>query len=799
MSEVRFLQKLAAWHRTLLPVGVTMAATIFLLSIQEAAKTATRLPPQVGFIPVESRVLAVSSSLNGIWQNLGNHTARLSDPAPESFWAEMNNTLHVLSQRCFALQTPEDLNFAGFDANRGFSFALVNEWPDFLLSLPVRDNKKALDFLGTLFVEPIPVSLALPNSNEGATRIVVTAHRLENARLCEVPENAPFQSNPRIVNIGFDHDVTWSPNQTEVSLFLVPDGPGPARMELSCRIVLEDGTSQPCDCQINYNGPCDQPFVNDFGTPALMQWDGAGSPGPGDSAIWASENEDLFAGFVDRYMLIATRPELVRTAADRRDERATRLLGDNALLGLIDQFHAEAEAGDATLMGLLRGIEEPVVGTVPFSITAGPDRIQLRAALPIDTFGFDVFENLVANSAAPAPALTNDVPFAALFNDPAIGVYLNLLDEIYTKYARQIADELEDGGPALAPDEIVIVEPEPIDAPLSPDDDMHSDRDGADVFPNAGSNGSQNSVTENEFVRVEGTAATNCSPFGQATRNPSIYDGLGNFAPLVQGIMAMDIVGPLEGYLLDLRDGVPEVVLVQHGLVPSRLERLIDTTRERLKEARDIEVLCLARTAYLEDRGAKNLSVVTDEFMGLLGDEGPELVERYTIQETDIIRHPEAAQFEFDTADYRDSLDRFEIGFIPPPVSDLDIRYRFARQGHVGLDIEALRNNAFRLAFGRLADGSVAFATDARTLERFLAILASPAAEAGRSTGDKVWFKGNPEHLVTLGLLYPVEEVRSYFTTGGFEVLDQYRAVRVSVLPSENFRGLSIDAELTHD
>ncbi len=797
MSEDRFFRNLATWHRALLPVAVTMAATIFLLSIQEATKTGTRLPPQVGFIPVESRALAVSSSLDGIWQNLGNHTARLRDPAPESFWAEMNTSLHGLSQRCIALQTPEDLSSAGFDVNRGLSFALVNEWPDFLLSLPVRDDTLALDFLGTLFVEPIPVNIALPNAEEGVTRIVVTADRVENARVCEVPENAPFQSNPRLLSVGVDHDVTLSQDQTEISLFLVPDGRGPARMELSCRLVLEDGTSRPCDCRIDYSRRCDQPFVNDVSTPTLMQWDNARLPGPGNVTIWTSENEDMFAGFVDGYMLIATRPERVRTAADRRDERATRLLGDNALLGLIDQFHTEAEAGDATLMGLLRGIEEPVVGTVPFSITAGPDRIKLRAALPIDTFGFDVFENLVANSAAPAPALTDNVPFAALFNDPAIGLYLNLLDDIYTKYALQIADDLEDGGAVLAPDEITIIEPEPIEDRFGSGDDMDSDRKGADVSPDA--DDGPNLVTEDRSLGSEGPAATDCWSLGQASRNPSIYDTLGNFAPLVRGIMALDTVGPLEGYLLDLRDGVPEVVLVQHGLVPSRLERLIDRAREQMKEARDIQVLCLARAAYWEDQGRKTLPVVSDEFLELLGDEGPDLVERYTIQETDIVRKPEAAPYEFESAAYRDTLDRFEIGFVPPPVSDLDVRYRFARQGQDELDIEALRNNSFRLAFGRLVDGSVAFATDARTLERFLAILASRTAEAGRSTGDKLWVKGNPEHLVTLGLLYPVEEVRSYFSTGGFEVLDQYRSVRVSLLPSENFSGLSIDAELTHD
>ncbi|WP_300073794.1 hypothetical protein [uncultured Ruegeria sp.] len=770
MSEGRLFRSLTVWKHALLPVAVTMAVTLFLFSFLEAAKTTTRLPPQVKFIPVESQALAVSSSLDGIWRNLSNHIARLVDPAPNSFWADMNGTLYELSARCIAVQTAEDLSNAGLDTARGLSFALIDGGQDFLLSLPVHDEDRALELFGKLFMDPVPITLTPPDADATAEQMVVTADRLENARLCEVPSGAPFQGDPRPIEPGADHEIMLSVEQEELTLYLVPDGAGPMRLELSCRAYFEGGASQPCDCRIDYGSSCDQSFVQDSGTQPLTRWDSE----PGDMAMWTSENEDLFVGFVDRYMLIAAGPERIQSAVGRRDERATRLLGDNALLGLVEQFHTEAEAADATLLGLFRGIEEPVMGSVPFSISAGPDRIRLRSALPIDTFGFEVFENLISDTAAPAPNLTNGAPFAGLFNDPSIGNYLTLLDEIYGKSKRRLADELHSDASFAEPVEVVIVDPVVTELPKVSDED-----------------------TDGRLVN--GNALTSCASIGQENKDPSIYDMLGNFAPLARGIMTLDSVGPLEAYLLDVRDGVPEVVLVQHGLVPWRMEDLINRTRKQMKEARDIEVLCNARAAYWKERGENALPSFTNDFIEFLGGEGPELVDYYMIQDDVILPDPDAQPFEFDTDAYRDSLGRFDIGYIPPPVSDLDLRFRFDARDRAELDIEALQNNAFRLAYGRLADGSVAFAMDAATLDRFLGILASPADDPDRMAENKLWFEGNPEDLVTLGLLYPVEEVRSLFATGGFEVLDQYRSMRLSVLPGESFRGLLLDAELVHD
>ena len=161
------------WRAALLPVAIAVSVTMILLGVVDATKTARRLPPQIAYIPVESRILAVSSSLNSLWRNLGSHLARLSSPVPESFWAEVNTSLREISARCIAFDTPDDLRAAGLDPDHGISVALVgNRQLDFLGSLPVTDRETALATIGALFMSPVPVWLASPDPTASVASVL---------------------------------------------------------------------------------------------------------------------------------------------------------------------------------------------------------------------------------------------------------------------------------------------------------------------------------------------------------------------------------------------------------------------------------------------------------------------------------------------------------------------------------------------------------------------------------------------------------------------------------------------------
>lgn len=777
MKPGRIFGREPLWSRALLPVTVAVAATMILLTAVEATKSARRLPPQVGYIPADSQLAALTSSLDGLWRNLGHHTARLRDPQPDSFWQEMNESLHEISARCLPLDTVADLVTVGLDPSGGLTLAVG--WDgEMLVTLPVGDPDRALGTLAALLRPPVQVALTIPEAPYGAGVQGYLLHldRLENATLCAVPPGAPLRGGPQLLAEGSDVEIAAGLQRADTELFLAPSGPVPTKMTLSCRAVLDDGTTAACDCTIDGTVPCDEPYFPDGPPDPLQLASGDGSGSPDGIEVWTDEDESLFAGFTQGRMLISTNAELIREAEARRRDRETRFLGDNALAGLVESFQTSTTKGNAAILGLFRGLREPLSGSIAVSITAGPDDIRLSAALPLDTLGLDVLDRLVADAAVPPPPVTAGTPLRVLLNDPAAGGYGTLANRLYAELTRQPQDPRiaaspspgEFGEPPLGP---AVVDGRPDNAATVP-------------------------------------PMPDCRPTRDGYATKSLYDLLGNFAPLARGLALLDPIGPLEGYLLDLRDGVPEVVLVQRGMPPERMEGLIRQTRTRMKADRDIDILCRARAALWAADGGLSFPVPAERLLPYLGEEGGALVHLYTVEDEIIDLRPEPEdqeeappeqEPEFDGPAYRDGKGRFDIGYIPPPVTDLDIRYRFAGSEAGDIDTAALKSDAFRLAYARLADGAFAFGTDARTLERFLSALASPASGTDSATHDKLLIEGNPEQLVTLGLLFPQDEIRSLFTTGGFDVLDQYRGFRLSVRPSEQFPGLALDAELTRD
>ncbi|WP_170766612.1 hypothetical protein [Ruegeria lacuscaerulensis] len=821
----------AVWRRALLPVAITIAVTMILLGALDATKSARRLPPQVAFIPVESKFVVVTSSLDSLWSNFGNHAVRLADREPYSFWDDINEKLALLMRQCITFENTDDLTDAGLDPSKGLSFAWLSGG-DFLLTLPISDRDRALETVAAFSDEAASVYLSHSAPGSDVTAIRVTPQWAESAVLCAVPPGAPLDGKPQILTGPTEFAVPAVPEMEtyylELELLFAARGIGEPRLAFTCEVLLRDGGTQPCDCDVppypeGSSERCDEIQVVSWNAgPQLELLSDFSETQDEHVPVWETDL-GFFSGLFEDRLLIASDPELVSSAAERREERSARLLGDNALIGLVDQFYADAIDGEATVLGLIRDIESPVADTLPFGLTIGPNRARLRAALSLDPLGFDVLNRLISPSAAKPLVQTSDAPLTALLNDPAIGAYFTVADRLFGEWNRRKTHEPEGADPIVTPvEEEIVVPVAPTEAAQNAPAIVVDDtliQPGEQVV----------TVIPEELVDAHlGPVSTSlgCASVTDNSAPPSLYDKIGSFAPLARGLTKLSNIGPLEGYLLDVRDGVPEIVLVQHGLAPETMEQLVYDTRSEMKQARDVDVLCRARTQFWRESGGPAFPVYPNSLLHYLGAEGPELLNRYDLQEEIVktrrtldqltnvspvvaywddtlgltrVDRPPPVPYDFDIPTYRDGLASFDIYYLPPPITDLDLRYRIDTQNHGDIDVDALRNDAFRLAFAQLEGGSVAFGTDAHTLNRFLTMLDQPTAKSGRVEVDKLLIVGNPEQLITLMLLYPHDEIRSLATTGGFEVLDQYRTLRLALRSTEGFNGLALDMELAHD
>ncbi|MDU9004360.1 hypothetical protein [Sedimentitalea todarodis] len=783
MSDNTLIRRMRAWRVALLPVALTISATMIVLGILDATKAARRLPPQIGYIPVDSRALAVTSSLDSLWRNLARHTTRLGRPNSESFWADINESLRNFSERCIPLASSDDLRSAGLNPSQGLSMAVIGDAQlDLLTTLPVEDRDFLWSSLQRWSLSSVPVWLSAmdPDHEVSAFRLIV--ENPQNGVLCHVTTGAPLAGDVRLVSA--TEDIPVPPGATTAELFFAPKLPGPSAITLRCETVLPDGTIAPCRCEID-NGPCGERFMREASGGGLRSVTGRSGAHAKQPDLWQLPN-DLFIGFSEDRLLISSDPSLIEQAEGRQTARRSRFIGDNSLLGLVDGFHAAAQAGSASVIGMWRGIKEPVAGSMPFAVTVEPDRLAMLATVPMDTFRIRILEQLIASPDDPPPSDRIQAPLSALINDPALAAYFKLADRFYGELSRAMETENQETDLLLLPEDPFPLEPAPlgpppIDDPFPEDEPLRAPL-----------------VIEEPLELVD-----MCEPKDSAGRTPSLYDQVGNFAPIIKALEALDRVGPMQGHLLDVRDGVPEVVLVQSGLSAARTDRLVRETQIEMKTSRDIRILCHARARMWDDSGAGSVFPVQPQaLLPYLGLEGPDLLDRYDVQSDRIAVYdwaePDPAVFESET--YRADLPEIEVGYLPPPVQDNDVRYLLDPDGRGEIDVEALQADAFRLAYLRLHDGSIAFGTDAQALRRFIAAPPRPEASmAEADTRDKLWIEGDPEQVVTLMLLHPQKEIRQLVTTGGFEVLDQYRTLLMTLRPAQAFDGLTLRAELAHD
>lgn len=273
--------------------------------------------------------------------------------------------------------------------------------------------------------------------------------------------------------------------------------------------------------------------------------------------------------------------------------------------------------------------------------------------------------------------------------------------------------------------------------------------------------------------------------------------GLETLRPLFEQIMEYDGVGQLTLWFLGVRDGVPDFAAVLDVAEPSVYDAILLGQRRVLREERDRAVLQAAIRQYRADHGRRPAGAV--ELEPYLGDEAEALVERYDVRRSALPLTVDALPAGlFDGPDYRDPHTR-GISYIYAPVGDNDVRYRFSDSEREATDIEALRQNRFRLAVrDDPAKAVMTIGVDAGALSRLPARPYRAAARGDRNAGAKVIAHGDPEWVIDQMRLYPSPGVRDAVTDTGLGLLDQYRYAELSITPQSDPGGLVVTLELRH-
>jgi hypothetical protein len=246
---------------------------------------------------------------------------------------------------------------------------------------------------------------------------------------------------------------------------------------------------------------------------------------------------------------------------------------------------------------------------------------------------------------------------------------------------------------------------------------------------------------------------------------------------------------------------VPGVVFGM-ALPTGRADKLVFELQASLRAKRDREILRLAADAYRAQASLVESSPVTTQALqqaGMLGDARDPLWKRYVAANERAVPKPALAPRDFENASYvkRGPGDTV-LRYVMPPVTDDDVRYRFARQ-RSEIDAEDLKRDKYRLA-SAYADGTLWLGNDAEVLGTWLERLKQPPissdyAEAAARHGGLVDAKLNllllPRQLLEASQLYPDDEVNRKARDLLSDVR-QYRTALIAFTPHAREREIHV-------
>ena len=278
------------------------------------------------------------------------------------------------------------------------------------------------------------------------------------------------------------------------------------------------------------------------------------------------------------------------------------------------------------------------------------------------------------------------------------------------------------------------------------------------------------------------------------------HEALGNFFVIFQELMGMEETGDLTLSFLGIRDGVPDLALTLNFDSSEQANDLLFKLQRDMRLARDRIVLERAIDAYAEENGGERPAALS-ELAGFLEPEQPSFFDRYDIADTGLSQR-EGMAFtaeDFVGPSYGEASDQGRIAYIPPPVMENDLRYRFSEEERSELDIEALRRNRFRLAAAiDAAEPSLIFGSDATAIELKRQSTVPDDQEDGGDAAPKLELRANPAWLIDQAKLYPDEELQKLVDDYLIN-FDQYRRLTFMVDANEAYRGLVLSLVLHHD
>lgn len=286
---------------------------------------------------------------------------------------------------------------------------------------------------------------------------------------------------------------------------------------------------------------------------------------------------------------------------------------------------------------------------------------------------------------------------------------------------------------------------------------------------------------------------------GQLTED--FHKHLGNFVPLLEQLADFREIGPVHLDITGVRGGVPDLVLSIEGLSKADHGSIIYEQRVAMKLARDRQVLRGALNTFEEKREYPPKPFSAADLEPYLGAEADDLLRVYDVEKSDFPLRDgqEILHDTFDVSAYRLEVSDLAIGYIPPPFTDLDVKYRLQDREREGdIDVPALVADEFRMAFLHEAHADrLIIGMDATSVLEYASNPFSNTDVVDPNT--KIQIRLQPSLLLAQFYLHPNKEVRRFAEDGFLSFFRQYRSGTLELTTPEQFDGLAVSVELHHD
>jgi len=285
---------------------------------------------------------------------------------------------------------------------------------------------------------------------------------------------------------------------------------------------------------------------------------------------------------------------------------------------------------------------------------------------------------------------------------------------------------------------------------------------------------------------------------------------LGDFTAVLEEMKNISRIDSIGIFLANIKQGIPEIVITA-DMEKHESSNLIFNLQKKFRTIRDNTIISAALGRYYEthpyDKQVSMKTLLTPTSTGSKADyhiqpEASDLWDNYKLSNGNII----SAGFDdpkvFADNFYSKQIDKLLFRYITPPVTDNDIKYRLNNNKSTDRDLEALKNNKYRLQSVYLDNKQQLWTgIKASSIRRLIAQNNQPGSngnaqtEKGHTDNKKLEIQIDPRWVINQGSLYPNRKINK-FVKEYLKDLWQYKKLNADIYPRTEQNGLILSVEL---